>query len=598
MVSFSTIFVGAVALAARSVSAGTTKPAGLVPRTFEGQNYGCKCYPGDSCWPKQSAWDRLDSKVNGNLHVHVPPEAACHNTFEGLLGAQQTYDEAKCAEITKSYTSEEWTIDQQALNLWKYFTNVTCVPTTDPTTPCTLGFYGVYVIMAKTRHHIKAGIDFARDNNLRLIIRNTGHDFVGRSTGWGSLIINTHSFQDIKFHSKWTGPGAYKGGAVTIGAGVQGVTLLEAAQKQNPKLTVATGECKTVGLAGGFIAGGGHGPLTSAYGMAADNTLQFEVITAKGEFVVANDKVNPDLYFALRGGGPSTYGVVTSVTFRTYAEVPTAGGLLDINSTLTQDENLIWEGIRIFHKYGNHLVENGLYTYFEIFPFTFHARPFVAVGKTKTELDAILKPLLDELTAAGVPFTSMTKGYPTFWELYNELFEDESAGLHALSGGWGITHQDIASNNDEIVKAFRTVQSPRADLPYTGAMIGHFFTPRNFDSTAALNPRWRNSTNFIIATMLVPEGSSPATKADLQDVLTNRMDGALRAAAPGGYAYINEADPFIPDFGKHFWGDKTYAKLKCIRNKWDPNMVFYAQATVNTENWAVIEGNTRLCKKL
>ncbi|EEY21513.1 FAD binding domain-containing protein [Verticillium alfalfae VaMs.102] len=359
MVSFSTLFVGAVALAAQSVSAGPTKPAGLVPRTFEGQKYGCKCYPGDDCWPQQSEWDSLNAKVNGNLHVHVPPEAACHNTFDGLLGSQQTYDAAKCAEVTKSWTSETWTVDQEALNIWKYFTNVTCLPTTDPSQSCTLGFYGVYVIMAKTKDHIKAGVNFARDHNLRLVIRNTGHDFVGRSTGWGSLIINTHSFQDIKFHSKWSGAGAYKGGAVTVGAGVQGVTILEAAQKQNPKLTLVTGECKTVGLAGGYVAGGGHGPLTSAYGMAADNTLEFEVITAKGDLVVANEKVNADLYFALRGGGPSTYGVVTS-----------------------------------------------------IFPFTFHARPFVAVGKTKDELDAILKPLLDELNAAGVPFTSMTKGYP------------------------------------------------------------------------------------------------------------------------------------------------------------------------------------------
>ncbi|CRK28782.1 FAD-linked oxidoreductase ZEB1 like protein [Verticillium longisporum] len=598
MVSFSALFVGAVALAAQSVSASPTKPTGLVPRTFEGQKYGCKCYPGDACWPQQSEWDGLNAKVNGNLHVHVPPEAACYNTFDGLLGSQQTYDAAKCAEVTKSWTSETWTVDQEALNIWKYFTNVTCVPTTDPTKSCTLGFYGVYVIMAKTKDHIKAGIDFARDHNLRLVIRNTGHDFVGRSTGWGSLIINTYSFQDIKFHSKWTGAGTYEGGAVTVGAGVQGVTILKAAQKQNPKLTVVTGECKTVGLAGGYVAGGGHGPLTSAYGMAADNTLEFEVVTAKGEFVVANEKVNADLYFALRGGGPSTYGVVTSVTFRTYPEVQVAGGLLDINATLTNDENLIWEGIRIFHKYGNHLVDNGLYTYFEIFPFTFHARPFVAVGKTKAELDAILKPLLDELTAAGVPFTSMTKGYPTLWELYNELFEDEAAGLHALSGGWGITHQDITNNNDGIVKAFRTVQSPRADLPYTGALIGHFFRPPNSGSTAALNPRWRDSTNFIIATMLVPENASAAQKADLQKVLTNNMDGALREAAPGGYAYINEADPFTPNFSTHFWGDKTYAKLKCVRDKWDPNMVFYAQATVNTEKWAVIEGNTRLCKKL
>src|SRR5262245_10416531 len=94
--------------------------------------------------------------------------------------------------------------DQEAMLLWKSFTNSTCQPTTNPAEPCTLGYYGVYVILAKKKEHVKAGIDFARKKNLRLIIRNTGHDFIGRSTGWGSLIINTHSFQDVKFVKKYS----------------------------------------------------------------------------------------------------------------------------------------------------------------------------------------------------------------------------------------------------------------------------------------------------------------------------------------------------------------------------------------------------------
>jgi hypothetical protein len=86
---------------------------------------------------------------------------------------------------------------------------------------CTLGFYPEYVIIPKTKKHIKAGIDFARANNIRLVIRNTGHDFMGRSTGYGSLAINTHSFKDVEFITKYTGPGGWTGGAVKLGAGIQ-----------------------------------------------------------------------------------------------------------------------------------------------------------------------------------------------------------------------------------------------------------------------------------------------------------------------------------------------------------------------------------------
>jgi hypothetical protein len=127
--------------------------------------------------------------------------------------------------------------------------------------------------MATKAKHVKAGIDFARRNNLRLIVRNTGHDFIGRSTGFGSLIINTHSFQDIDWIDSYKGPGSYKGGAVTIGAGVQGETILTQGHAQNPPLVVVTGECPTVGIAGGFVQGGGHGPWTTLKGFCESSEV-------------------------------------------------------------------------------------------------------------------------------------------------------------------------------------------------------------------------------------------------------------------------------------------------------------------------------------
>lgn len=99
------------------------------------------------------------------------------------------------------------------------------------------------MIQAQSRDHIKAGVDFARENNLRLLIRNTGHDFAGRSTGWGSLIINTHNLQGVEFTTEYQGPGGYDGGAVTIEAGVQARPLLDQAHAQNPPVIIVTGEC-------------------------------------------------------------------------------------------------------------------------------------------------------------------------------------------------------------------------------------------------------------------------------------------------------------------------------------------------------------------
>lgn len=144
--------------------------------------------------------------------------------------------------------------DQQVTNMWTFYTNHTCNPSANSrSATCTLGHLPEYVIMAKTREQIKAGVDFARTNNLRLIIRNTGHDFMGRSTGFGSLAINTHSFKSVEFIKQYTGPGNWTGSAVTVGSGIQGRELYRLANQQSPKVIVVGGECPTVGLAGGYI---------------------------------------------------------------------------------------------------------------------------------------------------------------------------------------------------------------------------------------------------------------------------------------------------------------------------------------------------------
>lgn len=83
--------------------------ADLVDREWDGAQWSCKCYHGDDCWPSEAEWSELNDAVGGNLVVHVPPESVCHDTFEGPFGTQETYDEAACAEVTGTYTDEQWT---------------------------------------------------------------------------------------------------------------------------------------------------------------------------------------------------------------------------------------------------------------------------------------------------------------------------------------------------------------------------------------------------------------------------------------------------------------------------------------------------------
>jgi len=71
----------------------------------DGQEYSCKCYPGDECYPASEAWQKLNTTVDGNLLVALPPTAPCYGFVDGI----PTFDAAKCAEVQAHYYEEQWT---------------------------------------------------------------------------------------------------------------------------------------------------------------------------------------------------------------------------------------------------------------------------------------------------------------------------------------------------------------------------------------------------------------------------------------------------------------------------------------------------------
>jgi hypothetical protein len=125
-------------------------------------------------------------------------------------------------------------VEQTVSNFWTYWTNDTCPLITNASASCTRGYYAKYVIMAKTKDHIKAGVDFARDKNVRLVIRNTGHDFMGRSTGYGALVINTHSFKDVTFVKEVLGTWGLEGGSGHCRCGDPGTGVVSPSQCAEP----------------------------------------------------------------------------------------------------------------------------------------------------------------------------------------------------------------------------------------------------------------------------------------------------------------------------------------------------------------------------
>jgi len=124
----------------------------------------------------------------------------------------------------------------------------TCMPPsifTSPNRTCTIGGYPAYVLNATTVAQVQLAVNFARNKNIRLVVKNTGHDFSGKSSGAGSLSVWTHNLKGVEFVRAFVQDGAaYEGPAFRVGSGVQAWEIYEAANKVG--MVVVGGEGKVL----------------------------------------------------------------------------------------------------------------------------------------------------------------------------------------------------------------------------------------------------------------------------------------------------------------------------------------------------------------
>ena len=153
-------------------------------------------------------------------------------------------------------------------------------------------------------------VNFARDSGLPLAIRSGGHNIAGSALCDEGLVVDLSRMKEARVDTSAS--------RVTIGAGA---TLGDLDAATLPfGLATPVGINSTTGLAG-LTLGGGFGWLSRKYGMTVDNLVSAEVVTAAGKVVTASETENPDLFWALRGGG-GNFGVVTRFEFRLHPVGP------------------------------------------------------------------------------------------------------------------------------------------------------------------------------------------------------------------------------------------------------------------------------------
>lgn len=172
------------------------------------------------------------------------------------------------------------------------------------------------IVRCETTRDVQMAVRAASNHDLRLSVRGGGHDWAGRSQRENGLVIDLSTMRHVDIDA------ARKFAIVAGGATAKDVVGAAAPRG----LVAVTGNCGTVGLAG-LTLGGGYGPLSGRYGLAADNLLGAEVVLADGRFVIADFDRNPELFWALRGGG-GNFGVVTAMRVRLHPVQTLLAGMI------------------------------------------------------------------------------------------------------------------------------------------------------------------------------------------------------------------------------------------------------------------------------
>jgi FAD/FMN-containing dehydrogenase len=162
----------------------------------------------------------------------------------------------------------------------------------------------ILIAQCSTTEQVSAALVATRRAGQSIAVHNGGQDWVGRSLRDGSVVLDLSAMTSIEIDAE--------GQEAVIGGGVTARLLNEAAGERG--LAAVIGTDGAIGMPGLFL-GGGYGPLMTRFGLACDNLLSAEIVLLDGRVVRCDAEQEPDLFWALRGGG-GNFGIVTSARLR------------------------------------------------------------------------------------------------------------------------------------------------------------------------------------------------------------------------------------------------------------------------------------------
>lgn len=455
-----------------------------------------------------------------------------------------------------------------------------------------------YALVAKNADEVAAAITYARDHNLRLVVKGGGHSYLGTSNALDSLVVWTRQLNDIRVDRD----------TVTMGSGAIWAHAYDAVTTKNGRY-VQGGGCTTVGVAG-LIQSGGFGSFSKRYGLAAASLIEAQVVTADGKVRTANAATNSDLLWALKGGGGGTFGVVTRLKLKLH-DLPEHFGAAIVYVKASSDSayrRLVRQFVSFYREalFNEHWGEQARFSPRN----TLHIE-MVAQGLDSQQIAAVWKPFLDWVARSPGDYTlqqkPITLAIPAqrwwdvaFWRANapSAITIDPRPGHE--NNWWWAGDGDQAG---QFLYGYESLWLPQsllqggaqeqlANALYAGSRRYGFSLHFNKglagapqEAIAAARDTATNPnvlTAFALAICADAQGPAyPGVRGHEPDVASARSSARaihdcvnqLRSVAPDGGSYVSESNYFEENWQRSYWGS-NYSRLAAIKQKYDPDGLF------------------------
>ncbi len=398
------------------------------------------------------------------------------------------------------------------------------------------------------------GVNLARERELLLAVRAGGHHVAGHGTVDGGLVLDLRDM-----HGVWVDP-------IHQTVRVQGGATWGQVDRETQMfgLAVPGGVVSTTGV-GGLTLGGGIGWLHRKWGLACDNLLAAHIVLASGELVNASDDENPDLFWAIRGGG-GNFGVAVDFTFRAH-EVGPEVALAAVFHEASAGAELMPQWRDLALRAGDEVTTRALYWSLpdaEALPPPVRGKDVFIVAALYAGKKQQGQEIIDEFRHLGSPLFDMSDLIPTY-RAFQSGFDALLTGLHSY---WKSMY--LAELNDEALAFIheRAMARPDPSVLIHVPIMGGATAAAASDETAFGD----RSAPFM---MSIDGGTyDPAKFDEVRDWVRSSIEAARRLDGAGG-AYLG----FSADAGtdervlQQQFGDNL-GRLSAIKAQYDPNNLF------------------------